>query len=135
MYPDRFAVMTALSYITGAHNIKVGVQDSWGPYQRFRSANGDLRANFQNGRAFLAVILNTPVRFQDNLNADIGISGQDSGTMNRLALNYGARWEYFSSGIDVETSTAGRFTRERTFGPIDMPTWKGISPRCRAGYD
>jgi hypothetical protein len=127
MYPDRFAVMGALSCITGAHNIKVGVQDTWGRYHRFRSANGDLRANFQAGRPFQAVILNTPVRFQDNLFADVGIYGQDSWTMNRLTLNYGARWEHFTSGIDVETSTAGRFTRERTFGPIDMPTWNDLN--------
>ena len=54
MYPDRFAAMGSVSYVTGAHNIKVGVQDTWGRYRRFRSANGDLRANFQNGRAFQA---------------------------------------------------------------------------------
>ena len=135
MYPDRFAVMTALSYITGAHNIKVGVQDSWGPYQRFRSANGDLRANFQNGRAFQAVILNTPVRFTDNLHADVGIYGQDSWTMNRLTLNYGGRWEYFSSGTSEATATPGRFTAQRTFPAIEMPTWKSFSPRFGAVYD
>ncbi len=135
MYPDRFAVMTALSYITGAHNIKVGVQDTWGPYQRFRSANGDLRANFQNGRAFQAVILNTPVRFTDNLHADVGIYGQDSWTMNRLTLNYGARWEYFSSGTSEATATPGRFTSQRTFPAIEMPTWKSFSPRFGAVYD
>jgi len=135
MYPDRFAVMTALSYITGAHNIKVGVQDNWGRYHRFRSANGDLRANFQNGNPFQAVILNTPVRFQDNLHADVGIYGQDSWTMNRLTLNYGARWEYFTSGTSEATATPGRFTVARTFPAIDMPTWKSISPRFGAVYD
>jgi hypothetical protein len=135
MYPDRFAVMTALSYITGAHNIKVGVQDTWGPYQRFRSANGDLRANFQSGRAFQAVILNTPVRFTDNLHADVGVYGQDSWTMNRLTLNYGGRWEYFSSGTSEATATPGRFTAQRTFPAIEMPTWKSFSPRFGAVYD
>ena len=39
----------SVSYVTGAHNIKVGIQDSWGRYRRTRSANGDLRAFFQNG--------------------------------------------------------------------------------------
>ena len=43
--PDRFAAAGSVSYITGAHNIKVGMQDTWGRYQQFRSANGDLRAN------------------------------------------------------------------------------------------
>ena len=55
--------------------------------------------------------------------------------MRRLTLNYGARWEYFAHGIPVETSPAGRFTAARTFGPIEMPTWKSISPRFGAVYD
>ena len=135
MYPDRFAAAGAVSYVTGAHNIKVGIQDTWGRYRQFRSANGDLRAFFQNGTAFQAQILNTPVRFEDDLKADIGIYGQDSWTVNRLTLNYGARWEYFASGIPEEVSTAGRFASARTFGPIDMPTWKSISPRFGAVYD
>ena len=49
MYPDRFAASASVSYVTGAHNIKVGVQDTWGRYRQFRSANGDIRAVFMNG--------------------------------------------------------------------------------------
>jgi hypothetical protein len=135
MYPDRFALAASASYVTGVHNIKVGVQDAWGRYRQFRSANGDLRANFQNGVPLQATILNTPVRFEDDLKADVGVYGQDQWTLNRLTLNYGVRWEYFSHGIPVEVSTAGRFAAPRTFGPIDMPTWKSISPRLGVVYD
>jgi len=136
MYPDRFAAMGAVSYVTGAHNVKVGIQDTWGRYRQFRSANGDLRAQFQNGAPFQAVILNTPLNFEDDLKADLGIFGQDSWTLNRLTLNYGARWEYFASGIPEETSGTGRFVgAARTFGPIDMPTWKSIAPRAGVVYD
>src|SRR5262245_25652039 len=95
MYPDRFAFGTSVSYVTGAHNIKVGFQDTWGRYRQFRSANGDLRAIFNQGQPFQAAILNTPLNFQDNLKADLGIYGQDSWTFKRLTGNYGARWEYF----------------------------------------
>jgi hypothetical protein len=135
MYPDRFAAAGSVSYITGAHNIKVGMQDTWGRYRQFRSANGDLRAFFQNGRPFQAQILNTPVRFEDDLRADLGIYGQDAWTVKRLTVNYGARWEYFASGIPEEVSTDGRFASVRSFGPIDMPTWKSISPRLGVVYD
>ena len=136
MYPDRFAAAGSVSYVTGTHNIKMGLQDTWGRYRQFRSANGDLRANFINGVASTATILNTPVNFQDNLKADLGIYGQDSWTINRLTLNYGARWEYFSSGIPVETSGTGRFVSSvRSFGPIDMPTWTSIAPRGGVVYD
>ena len=136
MYPDRFAAAAAVSYVTGRHNIKVGFQDTFGRYRQYRSANGDLRANFINGVASTATILNTPVDFQDNLKADLGIYGQDSWTINRLTLNYGARWEYFASGVPTETSGIGRFvTSVRTFGPIDMPTWTSIAPRGGVVYD
>ncbi len=136
MYPDRFAAAGSVSYVTGAHNIKVGLQDTWGRYRQYRSANGDLRANFINGVASTVTILNTPVNFQDNLKADLGVYGQDSWTLHRLTLNYGARWEYFSSGINEETSGTGRFVPTvRSFGPIDMPTWKSIAPRGGVVYD
>jgi hypothetical protein len=136
MYPDRFAAMTALSYVTGSHTVKIGLQDTWGKYRQFRSANGDIRAVFLNGVAQSATILNTPVNFQDDLKADLGIFAQDSWTINRLTLNYGARWEYFSSGVTEESSGVGRFVSTvRNFGPIDMPTWTSIAPRGGVVYD
>jgi hypothetical protein len=134
-YPDRFAIVGAVSYVTGTHNIKLGVQDTWGRYRRTRESNGDLRAYFNNGVAFQAQIANTPLDWRDNLKADLGIYAQDSWTMSRLTLNYGARWEYFAHGIPLETAPAGRYTGARTFGPIDWPTWTSLSPRGGFVYD
>ena len=60
---------------------------------------------------------------------------QDSWTMKRMTVNYGARYEHFAHGIPTETSPAGRFTAARTFGPIDMPTWNSVSPRAGLVFD
>jgi Carboxypeptidase regulatory-like domain len=135
MYPDRFNTQASMSYVTGSHAFKVGFQDTWGIYKQFRGANGDLRQFYQNGVPFQVQILNTPVRFEDDLNADIGIYGQDTWTFKRLTVNYGARWEYFSSQVAREVSDVGRFVTERSFGPIKMPTWKTFSPRSSVVYD
>ncbi len=135
MYPDRLALSASLSYVTGSHNVKVGIQDNWGSYRNTRLANGDLRAQFNNGVPFQVTILNTPVDYTDKLKADFGIFGQDSWTLKRLTINYGARWELFAHGIPEETSPAGRFVAARSFGPIDMPTWKSIAPRAGIVYD
>jgi hypothetical protein len=135
MLPDRFAVMASLSYVTGSHNVKFGVQDTWGKYRYWRNANGDLRAIFRNGVPFQATILNTTLAYQDNLDADLGLFAQDSWTFKRLTLNYGARWEYFASSVSEATSPAGRFVPERSFDRIEMPTWKSIAPRMGVVYD
>jgi len=135
MYPDRFNTQASISYVTGSHNYKIGFQDTWGTYKQFRSANGDLRQFYQNGVPFQVQILNTPVRFEDDLTGDIGIYGQDTWTFRRLTVNYGARWEYFASQVAEEVSGLGRFVGERKFGPIEMPTWKTFSPRSSVVYD
>ncbi len=133
--PDRLSLAASLSYVSGAHNIKAGIQDSWGNYRRTYLANGDLRAFFTNGVPTRVDVLNTPWERRDQLHKDIGIFAQDAWTLKRLTLNYGARWEYFAHGIPLETAPAGRFTGARTFGPIEMPTWKSIAPRFGAVFD
>ncbi len=133
--PDRYALMASMSYVTGSHNVKVGIQDTFGRFRYWRNANGDIRAIFQNGAPFQATILNTPLDYQDNLDADLGIYGQDSWTVKRLTVNYGARWEYFASSVNEAVSPAGRFVSERRFDRIEMPTWKTIAPRVGLVYD
>ncbi len=135
MYPDRFNTQLSMSYVTGTHSYKFGFQDTWGTYKQFRGANADLRQFYQNGVPFQVQILNTPVRFEDDLTADIGLYAQDSWNFRRLTVNYGARWEYFASQVAHEVSGVGRFVKEREFGPIKMPTWKTFSPRSSVVYD
>jgi carboxypeptidase family protein len=134
-YPDRFAFSGSVSYVTGTHNIKVGAQDTFGRYRRTDDSNGDIRAIFLSGIATQAQILNSRVERFDLLHADAGFYAQDAWTLKRLTVNYGARYEYFSSGIPLETSPAGRYTAARTFGPIEMPTWNSLSPRGGVVYD
>jgi hypothetical protein len=134
-FPDRYSFAGSASYVSGTHNIKVGVQDTFGKYRRTDQANGDIGAVFINGVATTAQILNSPVERFDLLHADAAFYAQDAWTLNRLTISYGARLEHFSSGIPLETSPAGRFTAARTFGPIEMPTWNSIAPRGGVVYD
>ena len=135
MYPDSLSLAGSVAYVTGSHNVKVGVQDHWGTYRNTRLANGDLRAQYNNGVPFQVTILNTPVDYTDKLKADLGIYAQDSWNLKRLTVNYGARYEIFKHGVASEASGAGRFVSARSFQAIDMPTWKSFAPRAGIVYD
>ena len=139
-YPDRFNMMAALSYITGSHNIKTGIQYNFGPYINTREANGDLQQVYAGTTTpftnpVSVTVYNTPLRYQENLKADIGIFVQDSWSLNRLTLNGGLRWEYLAHEVAEQTSGNGRFVDARKFDAIAMPTWKDFAPRFGVVYD
>ena len=51
-------------------------------------------------------------------------------------MNYGLRWEYFKSAIDLETAGNGRFADARSFGPEDDAGVEDASRRASASaYD
>lgn len=139
-YPDRFNMMGALSYITGSHNIKTGIQYNWGPYVNTREANADLQQVYAGTTTpftnpISVTIYNTPLRFQENLKADIGVYVQDSWALNRFTINTGLRWEYLSHEVADQFSGQGRFVGERKVAAIQMPTWKDFAPRFGVVYD
>src|SRR5438046_10411332 len=82
----------SVSYVTGTHNVKVGIQDTFGSYRRTDTANGDIRAVCLNGVATTATILNSPVERFDQVHGDVGVYAQDSWTLKRMTVNYGARF-------------------------------------------
>jgi hypothetical protein len=140
-YPDRFNMMGALSYISGSHNIKAGVQYNWGPYVNTRETNADLQQVYAGTAAapftnpVSVTVYNTPLRYQEKLNADVGVFVQDSWALNRLTINTGLRWEYLSHEVAEQASGQGRFVNAREFAAIPMPTWKDFAPRLGVVYD
>ena len=134
-YPDRYNMQGSMSYVTGSHNIKAGAQWTWGPYENTRDTNGDLQQRYRSGIPDSVRIYNTPVRYQENLNGDVGLYAQDAWTLERLTLNGGLRWEYLNAEVADQESPAGRFVGERRFSRIGMPVWNDLAPRFGAVYD
>jgi hypothetical protein len=134
-YPDRYTLASSASFVTASHNLKTGFSWSWGPYENTRDTNADLQQVYNNGVPLRVVVFNTPLRYKDKLNADLGIYAQDSWVLDRLTLNYGLRWEYHNSEVAEEESPAGRFQPARKYGPIQMPIWKDFAPRIGVIYD
>jgi hypothetical protein len=134
-YPDRYNVQGAASYVTGSHNLKTGFQWNWGPYENTRDTNADLQQVYLNGVPNSVTVYNTPVRYKDELVADVALYAQDSWTIDRLTVNGGIRWEYLKSQVSKQESPPGRFIGVRSNDAIPMPVWKDIAPRFGIVYD
>jgi hypothetical protein len=130
-------IQSSLSYVTGAHNLKIGFQQRFGWQQDIRvGINADLIQQYRAGAPTQVTVFNTPTASRNNVDADLGIFVQDTWTTGRLTLNPGLRFDYFNSSIPEQTVPAGRFVPERTFAAIpNIANWKNVSPRIGASYD
>jgi hypothetical protein len=134
--PTRLFSSGAVSYVTGSHNMKLGVQQNQGQRKLATEPfNAGLVQVYQNGVPVSVTLSNTPVRYSNSVNADVGIYAQDTWAWKRLSVNFGLRWEYFEAQIDEEASTAGRWISERSFPGEVLPTWSGFAPRSGVVFD
>lgn len=137
-------VVASLSYVSGAHNLKVGVQDRWGWVKDLRyNINGDIIQQYRTVQtpagpvqsASQVLVLNTPLNNKVDLNADFGAYVQDTWTRARLSVSPGLRFDYFSSKVPAMSVEAGRFVPARAFPEITLPSWTNWSPRVGVAYD
>jgi hypothetical protein len=136
--PDRYTYTGSVSYVTGTHAIKTGVQFGTGGNRHQRSMqNGvDLIQEYRNKSPVSVQVYNTSQWSEERIKYDLGLYVQDSWTFNRLTLNPGVRIELFNTYIPDEASPAGRFVPLREYGRIEnLPNWKDWAPRLGGVYD
>ena len=146
--PSRNTATVSLSYVTGEHNVKFGLQNSFGRNERFYGyeTNGHLlRVNYVNavgpgGDTILqpvsAIAANYPSYQNPRLNYDLGLYAQDSWTLDRVTLNYGMRFEWVNAKVGEQFAAAGRFAPARYFPEVEnVPNWFDVRPRFGLAYD
>jgi hypothetical protein len=148
--PVRETGMMALSYVTGSHAVRGGMELSHGKsglQRRFQNPNVNFYERFHdvNGVSvpFQVTIFNTPTEEFDHLNADLGLFIQDTWTLKRLTITPGIRWEYFNASYDEEGVSiqqqalmiAEGYPPRPLFPAATMPTFKNFAPRFGASYD
>lgn len=128
----------AASYVTGSHNIKVGIENDWGPgRQRKNTRNGHLQQRYNNNQPSQVEVFNNPIIQPAYVAYDVGIFAQDSWTIKRLTLNPGLRVQWVETGMYESSMAAGRFAPARFIeeekGLIDFGA--DYAPRFSAVYD
>lgn len=153
---DMFPGKATVSYATGSHNVKVGMQ--WVSGQRrtnnyFWGAAEDIRFNglsagspqlhqytdvsytFRNG-APTSVTYYIPNTSIDRVKMGLGLFAQEQWTLKRLTLNLGARFDYLNGYIPAQHVPASKWVGPRDYPQYDnLPNWKDFAPRLGASYD
>ena len=127
----------ALSLVTGAHALRIGVSNRSGNLGQLEydivPVSYRLRAGSPNRITQRAL-----GEWRANVDADLGAFVQDRWTRNKLTLNYGLRYDYFSSSYPEQHIGPTTLAPNRN---ITFPAQPGLgalhdlSPRFGAVYD
>ncbi|MGC4081152.1 MAG: TonB-dependent receptor [Vicinamibacterales bacterium] len=134
-----FTWIASATYVTGSHNVKVGLQSRSGVNSVVTESNADLVQRYRSGVPDSVIVRNSPLYAREgmlHLDPDLGIYAQDSWRVKRLTLNPGIRYYYLHESVDAGVAPAGRFVPARSFAGIpDLLSWKNVAPRFGAAYD
>jgi len=130
-----FTYAANLSYITGTHAIKGGVQVRSGYSQELFTSRGDIVQVIVNDQPNSVRLLNTPSGHKEQgLNGALYV--QDSWRFGQVTLNPGVRYEHFDMSIPAQSAPAGTWVGARDFPEQDgIVKWNTISPRIGFSWD
>ena len=147
----------SMSYVTGSHNFKIGVDGRWANEEhaesRLASNAWPIRLDFFTrdaltgalgggpGGIYLVQQLATPrASFQESF--EFGFYVQDQWTIDRLTLNLGLRYDHINGWVPEQTAPTGRWSFRNPDGTpfhvdrIDnVPNYHDIVPRVGVAYD
>ena len=147
----------SMSYVSGSHNFKVGVNGRWATEQhaqsRLASNAWPIRLLFfglnpATGRpvsnngvvGYISQYATPKASLQESF--DLGFYAQDQWAIDRLTLNLGVRYDRINGWVPAQTAPEGRWTARNPDGtPLgtgridNLPNYQDITPRLGVAYD
>ncbi len=125
------------AYVTGAHNLKTGLQTRLGYWQESFAMNGDMLQVLTNGAPTAVRLYNTPLTHREDLDPDMAWFLQDSWRVSRrLTLNLGIRYDHVVMNIPQQSDPAGYWVPARDYPAQNrVVSWNTWSPRIGFAWD
>ena len=127
-----------MSYVTGAHQMKVGFTDTWARSDGTSDSNAHhLMFRFNNGVPNQLTMYGTPTRSATLTKGEIGVFAQDRWTLSRWTFNLGLRYDQFIGGYPEQARGPVMYqpTRNFTFPAVTTMNTRDITPRLGLTYD
>ena len=132
-----FYYRVGVSYISGTHAIKVGLNDGFGEVDNPFYNDQPVTYRFNNGIPNQITERAFPYTLQAHVDHDLGLYAMDKWTVNRLTATYGLRFDYFASSWPAETlgPTTLFPARNLSFPGGTGLSWKDVAPKLGVSYD
>jgi hypothetical protein len=130
----------SVSYVTGTHSTKFGMDLQRGHFNRNNFANpfNDIQLRTLDFVPNQVTIFAPLAGFTSRLNYNMGVYAQDRWTRNRLTVSGAIRLDLQNESVDSFTANTTRWTPNRTNSYAEVtnvPKWKDANPRVSAAYD
>ena len=148
----RFSQRASMSYVTGSHAFKTGLQLEQGLVNLGVEVTNNVDYSVRNGIPESITQWATPYYDRARVR-DYGFFVQDQWTMDRLTVNFGVRYETFYGWVPAITQpasgdysgieglrtvggTANGWVPARRFDEVKgIPDWKDLNPRVGGAFD
>ena len=136
-FSKQLNTMFNVSYVTGSHAFKAGVQTLGGTNPAHGGLNDvPIQLQLRNRVPTSILQVAAPANFDTQVKLLAGLFAQDQWTVNRLTLNLGIRYDGVNSQNPASVRPASFFLPELRFSEVkNVPNWKDISPRAGAAFD
>jgi hypothetical protein len=127
----------AMSYITGAHAFKVGMNERNGNTKFSNFALNPLTYRLNNGVPNQLTQVAYPVDRRANMDHELGVYAQDKWTVSGLTLNYGVRYDYNATSYPEQHIGPSVLAPNRniTLPALKSVAYHDLTPKLGASYD
>ncbi|MGE0446579.1 MAG: carboxypeptidase regulatory-like domain-containing protein, partial [Vicinamibacterales bacterium] len=133
----NFAFRVGATYVTGRHNVKVGMNEIHGDQLTRSYSLNPVSYRFNNGVPNQITLAADPRTIQNKQDMDLGLFVQDTISLNRMTVGLALRYDHFATSFPDQTVGPGPLVPNRniSFPAQSNLNWNDVTYRTSLAYD